>query len=205
MLEVAVLLRTGQAGRRRLRGGYRAPGRRPLYLLGSSDFGARFRRRARVALRLRVAFRTGISRTCAATFRQNFKPSRTAKRAARDDRRRPFARRIRHGSATISASSQLEGPNLIRGHPTPLPPPVNSMEGHWNRGEQAAMPRTHALHQSRQARHGQPPGFGDPEETHGRRGDSDRADLRSPARLRSFRSRPEALRPFVRQQPPPNE
>ena len=39
----------------------------------------------------------------------------------------------------LATSAQLQFLNMVRGHPGKLPPPVESMEGLWSRGEEAAV------------------------------------------------------------------
>ena len=39
----------------------------------------------------------------------------------------------------LFTSAQLQFLNMVRGRPSKLPPPVDSMEGRWSRGEEAAV------------------------------------------------------------------
>ena len=86
----------------------------PLYILGSSLFGAQLAARARAAVRVRVALRAGCAREAVEVYRRDFRPSEQLAGAVRHRRRerarrrtiarRPRAARARVWRARVSAA-----------------------------------------------------------------------------------------------------
>ncbi|AKQ55479.1 LLM class flavin-dependent oxidoreductase [Bordetella hinzii] len=110
----------------------------PIWLLGSSDFSARMA----AELGLPFSFAGHFSPEGMAAmrlYRHLFKPSAALARphamigvpvvAAPTDEEARF----------LSTTQQLKFLSLIRGNRLPLQPPVESMDGHWNEWERAAV------------------------------------------------------------------
>ncbi|OZI75000.1 LLM class flavin-dependent oxidoreductase [Bordetella genomosp. 12] len=110
----------------------------PIWLLGSSDFSARMA----AELGLPFSFAGHFSPEGMAAmrlYRHLFKPSATLARpysmigvpvvAAPTDEEARF----------LSTTQQLKFLSLIRGNRLPLQPPVDTMDGHWNEWERAAV------------------------------------------------------------------
>ncbi len=110
----------------------------PIWLLGSSDFSARMA----AELGLPFSFAGHFSPEGMAAmrlYRHLFKPSAVLARphamigvpvvAAPTDEEARF----------LSTTQQLKFLSLIRGNRLPLQPPVESMDGHWNEWERAAV------------------------------------------------------------------
>jgi luciferase family oxidoreductase group 1 len=124
----------------------------PIWLLGSSLFSAQLA----AALGLPYAFAAHFAPDhldeALELYRSQFRPSAALER--------PYAMAAVgvYGAETDAAArrlftSQQQGfVNLRRGAPTPLPPPVDSMEGRWTAGEQAMVE-----HAFREAIVGSPP------------------------------------------------
>ncbi|AZY49316.1 LLM class flavin-dependent oxidoreductase [Bordetella avium] len=110
----------------------------PIWLLGSSDFSARMA----AELGLPFSFAGHFSPEGMAAmrlYRHLFKPSAALPRphamigvpvvAAPTDEEAQF----------LSTTQQLKFLSLVRGHRLPLQPPVETMDGHWNEWERAAV------------------------------------------------------------------
>ncbi len=173
----------------------------PLYLLGSSDFSARLAAELGLPFAFASHFAPEYLGLALQLYRQNFKPSARLNAPHAMIGVGLFAAESDTEAQRLFTSSQLQFLNLIRGHPTPLPPPVDSMEGHWNRGEQAAV-----LERTRYSVVGGPDTVSRRlqqilEETQADEVIATAQIYDHQARLRSFKIAAEALRPFVRQQP----
>ena len=81
----------------------------PLYILGSSLFGAQLAAAARPPLRLRLALRAALPARGDRVYREDFKPSEQLSRAVRDRRGRRDRRR-----QAESAAAQLEATRRLR-------------------------------------------------------------------------------------------
>lgn len=113
----------------------------PIWLLGSSDFSATLAAQLGLPFAFASHFAPDYLHTALALYRENFTPSaRLAK---------PYAM---VGVNVISAetdtdarqlftSLQQQFLNMVRGTPGQLPPPVDSMDGHWNAAERAHVER----------------------------------------------------------------
>jgi len=111
----------------------------PLYLLGSSDFSARLAAELGLPFAFASHFAPDYLHVALQLYRREFKPSSWLQKpyviigigmyAAESDRE---ARRL-------FTSAQLQALSLIRGRPGKLPPPVDNLEEHWSRAEQAAL------------------------------------------------------------------
>ena len=113
----------------------------PLYLLGSSDFGARLAAELGLPFAFASHFAPDALHVALDLYRSRFRPS-----AALD---RPYAM---VGANVIAADTDAEAVrlfsslrqtflNLVRGTPRPLPPPVDSMDDLWTPPERAAVGR----------------------------------------------------------------
>ena len=111
----------------------------PLYLLGSSDFSARLAAELGLPFAFASHFAPDYLQVALQLYRREFKPSVWLQEpyviigigiyAAESDRE----------AQRIFGSAQLQALSLIRGRPGKLPPPVDNIEDHWSRVEQAAL------------------------------------------------------------------
>ena len=111
----------------------------PIYLLGSSDFSARLAAELGLPFAFASHFAPAYLEVALALYRQNFKPSATLTQPHAIIGAGIFAAATDAEAQRLATSAQLQFLNLVRGHPGKLPPPVQSMEGLWSRGEEAAV------------------------------------------------------------------
>jgi luciferase family oxidoreductase group 1 len=111
----------------------------PLYLLGSSDFSARLAAELGLPFAFASHFAPEYLGLALQLYRQNFKPSAQLHAPHAMIGAGVFVADTDAEAQRLFTSSQLQFLRLIRGHPSPLPPPVESMEGHWSRAEQLAV------------------------------------------------------------------
>jgi luciferase family oxidoreductase group 1 len=111
----------------------------PLYLLGSSDFSARLAAELGLPFAFASHFAPEYLGLALQLYRHNFKPSAQLDAPHAMIGVGIFAAETDGEGQRLFTSSQLQFLRLIRGHPSPLPPPVESMEGHWSRAEQLAV------------------------------------------------------------------
>jgi luciferase family oxidoreductase group 1 len=113
----------------------------PIYLLGSSDFSARLAAMLGLPFAFASHFAPNYLQVALELYRTNFKPSAQLER--------PY---VMVGVNVIAADTDSEAQrlfttpqqtflNLVRGHPTQLQPPVDSMEDRWNAQEEATVSR----------------------------------------------------------------
>ena len=111
----------------------------PLYLLGSSDFSARLAAELGLPFAFASHFAPDYLLPALALYRQNFKPSPDLEKPHAMIGVGVFAADTDAAAQRLFTSAQMQFLNLIRGHPSELPPPVDTMEGRWTRAEQLAV------------------------------------------------------------------
>ena len=111
----------------------------PLYLLGSSDFSARLAAELGLPFAFASHFAPAYLEVALALYRQNFKPSAALAQPHAMIGVGIFAAATDAEAQRLATSAQLQFLNMVRGRPGKLPPPVQSMEGLWSRGEEAAV------------------------------------------------------------------
>ena len=111
----------------------------PLYLLGSSDFSARLAAELGLPFAFASHFAPEYLLPALALYRQNFKPSPDLEKPHAMIGVGVFAADTDAAAHRLFTSAQMQFLNLIRGHPSELPPPVDTMEGRWTRAEQLAV------------------------------------------------------------------
>ena len=111
----------------------------PLYLLGSSDFSARLAAELGLPFAFASHFAPAYLEVALALYRQNFKPSAALAQPHAMIGVGIFAAATDAEAQRLATSAQLQFLNLVRGRPGKLPPPVQSMEDLWSRGEEAAV------------------------------------------------------------------
>jgi luciferase family oxidoreductase group 1 len=111
----------------------------PLYLLGSSDFSARLAAELGLPFAFASHFAPEYLVVALDLYRRNFKPSSALEKPHAMIGVGVFAAETDAAAQRLFTSAQLQFLNLIRGHPSELPPPVDTMEGRWSRAEQLAV------------------------------------------------------------------
>ena len=111
----------------------------PLYLLGSSDFSARLAAELGLPFAFASHFAPEYLLVALDLYRRNFKPSPALEKPHVIIGVGVFAAETDAAAQRLFTSAQLQFLNMIRGHPSELPPPVDTMEGRWNRAEQLAV------------------------------------------------------------------
>jgi luciferase family oxidoreductase group 1 len=111
----------------------------PIWLLGSSLFGAQLA----AALGLPFAFASHFAPDhldqALAIYRHNFQPSTALAKPYAMAAIGVVAADTDAAAARLATSLQQSFVLLRRGTPVPLPPPVDSMDGHWSATEQAGV------------------------------------------------------------------
>jgi luciferase family oxidoreductase group 1 len=111
----------------------------PLYLLGSSDFSARLAAELGLPFAFASHFAPEYLLPALALYRRNFKPSPELEKPHVMIGVGVFTANTDAAAQRLFTSAQMQFLNLIRGHPSELPPPVDTMEGRWTRAEQLAV------------------------------------------------------------------
>ena len=111
----------------------------PLYLLGSSDFSARLAAELGLPFAFASHFAPEYLHVALKIYREEFKPSAQLAQPHVMVGVGLFAAETDAGARHLATSAQLMFLNLVRGHPGQLPPPVESVEDHWNAAERAAV------------------------------------------------------------------
>ena len=111
----------------------------PLYLLGSSDFSARLAAELGLPFAFASHFAPDYLQFSLQLYRRDFKPSASLSEPYAIVGVGLYAADTDDEARRLFTSAQLQVLNLIRGTPRQLPPPVNSMDGHWNPAEEAAL------------------------------------------------------------------
>ncbi|WNG36936.1 LLM class flavin-dependent oxidoreductase [Archangium violaceum] len=115
----------------------------PIWILGSSLFGAQLA----AALGLPFAFASHFApdhlMSALRIYRSQFKPSEALEKPHAMIGVNVFAAETDAEARRLATSAQIQFINLRRGQPGPLQPPVDSMEGRWSEMERAGV--EHAL------------------------------------------------------------
>ena len=111
----------------------------PIYLLGSSDFSARLAAELGLPFAFASHFAPDYLELALEIYRRNFKPSAQLDHPHAMIGVGIFAADTDAEAKRLFTSAQLQFLNLIRGHPSELPPPIKSLEGQWSRAEQEAV------------------------------------------------------------------
>ncbi len=113
----------------------------PIYLLGSSDFGARLAAQLGLPFAFASHFAPDFLFEALSLYRNLFQPSQALDKPYVMVGVNVFAADTDAEGHRLSTSLQQAFLNLIRGRPVPLPPPVSSMDNHWNQVEHAHVSR----------------------------------------------------------------
>ena len=111
----------------------------PLYLLGSSDFSARLAAELGLPFAFASHFAPEYLQVALRLYRENFRRSPQLNAPHAMIGVGLFAAETDAAAQRLFTSSLLQFLNLVRGHPTPLPPPVDSMDGRWSAAEERAV------------------------------------------------------------------
>jgi luciferase family oxidoreductase group 1 len=113
----------------------------PLYILGSSDFGARLAAQLGLPFGFASHFAPDYLFEALSIYRNTFQPSQTLAKPYVMVGVNVFAADTDAAAQALATSLQQAFLNLIRGKPVPLPPPVPSMSSLWNDAEEAHVSR----------------------------------------------------------------
>jgi luciferase family oxidoreductase group 1 len=113
----------------------------PIYLLGSSDFGARLAAELGLPFAFASHFAPDYLFAALEIYRDHFQPSETLEKPHAMVAVNAFAAETDDEAAYLFTSLQQTFLNLIKGNPGPLKPPVESMEGRWSPPERAQVER----------------------------------------------------------------
>jgi len=107
----------------------------PIYLLGSSDFGARLAAELGLPYAFASHFAPDYLAVALALYRSQFTPSASHDRPHAMVGVNVFAADTDDEANRLFTSLQMQFLNLVRGTPGKLRPPVDTMEGRWNPAE----------------------------------------------------------------------
>ncbi|AGA25646.1 LLM class flavin-dependent oxidoreductase [Singulisphaera acidiphila] len=113
----------------------------PIWLLGSSDFSARLAAELGLPFAFASHFAPDYLFAALDLYRTHFKPSEWLDKPHVMIGVNLFAAETDKEAHRLFTSLQQAFLNLIRGHPGPLPPPVDRMDGHWNPAERPHVDR----------------------------------------------------------------
>jgi len=113
----------------------------PLWLLGSSDFSARFAASLGLPFAFASHFAPDYLETALLLYRSGFQPSEALPRPYAMVGAHVIAADTDEQAARLFTSLQQQFMSLRRGTPGPLPPPVDTMEGRWSDAERAGLQR----------------------------------------------------------------
>jgi luciferase family oxidoreductase group 1 len=113
----------------------------PLYLLGSSDFGARLAAELGLPFAFASHFAPDYIHVALDLYRRAFQPSDALEKPHVIIGVNVFAADADDEARRLFTSLQQQFLNLIRGSPQKLPPPVDSMDERWNAVERAHVER----------------------------------------------------------------
>jgi luciferase family oxidoreductase group 1 len=111
----------------------------PIWLLGSSLFSAQLAALLGLPFAFASHFAPEQLHDALKLYHREFRPSPTLARPYAMAAVAVFAAETDEEAARLFTSLQQSFVNLRRGTPGPLPPPVDSMEGHWSPEEQAGL------------------------------------------------------------------
>ncbi len=113
----------------------------PIWLLGSSDFGARLAAELGLPFAFASHFAPDALFAALDAYRSNFRPSEALDRPYAMVGVNAFAAETDEEAERLFTSLQQAFVNLVRGRPGPLAPPVDSMDGLWSPAERAHVDR----------------------------------------------------------------
>jgi luciferase family oxidoreductase group 1 len=113
----------------------------PIWLLGSSDFGARLAAELGLPFAFASHFAPDYLFHALEIYRDNFQPSEALEKPHAMVGVNAFAADTDDEARHLFTSLQQAFLNLVRGHPGPLKAPVESMEGRWTPAEAAHVER----------------------------------------------------------------
>jgi luciferase family oxidoreductase group 1 len=113
----------------------------PIYILGSSDFGARLAAELGLPFAFASHFAPDYLFAALEIYRDNFQPSEALAKPHAMVAVNAVAAETDDEGAHLFTSLQQAFLNVIRGNPGPLKPSVESMEGRWSPPEQAQVER----------------------------------------------------------------
>ena len=113
----------------------------PIWLLGSSDFGARLAAQLGLPFAFASHFAPDYLFAALKIYRDNFQPSEALEKPHAMVGVNAFAADTDEEARRLFTSLQQAFLNLVRGHPGPLQPPVDTMDDRWNPAERAHIER----------------------------------------------------------------
>jgi luciferase family oxidoreductase group 1 len=113
----------------------------PIWLLGSSDFGARLAAELGLPFAFASHFAPDYLFAALEIYRDKFQPSEALEKPHAMVGVNAIATDTDEKARHLFTSLQQAFLNLVRGHPRPLQPPVESMEGRWTPAERAHVER----------------------------------------------------------------
>jgi luciferase family oxidoreductase group 1 len=113
----------------------------PIWILGSSDFGARLAAELGLPFAFASHFAPDYLLAALDLYRTNFRPSETLDKPHAMVGVNVVAAETDEEARRLFTSLQQAFVNLVRGRPGPLPPPVNRMDDLWSPAEQAHVDR----------------------------------------------------------------
>ncbi|MGZ5552731.1 MAG: LLM class flavin-dependent oxidoreductase [Chthoniobacterales bacterium] len=111
----------------------------PLYLLGSSDFSARLAAELGLPFAFASHFAPEYLHVALKIYRNEFKPSAQLQKPHTMIGVGLFAADTDREAQRLATSAQLMFLNLVRGRPSELPPPIETMNGQWSPAERGAV------------------------------------------------------------------
>jgi luciferase family oxidoreductase group 1 len=113
----------------------------PIWLLGSSDFGARLAAELGLPFAFASHFAPDYLFHALEIYRDNFRPSVALEKPLAMVGVNAFAADTDEEARRLFTTLQQAFVNLVRGHPGPLKPPVESMDNRWTPAEAAHVER----------------------------------------------------------------
>ncbi|APW63471.1 LLM class flavin-dependent oxidoreductase [Paludisphaera borealis] len=113
----------------------------PIWILGSSDFGARLAAELGLPFAFASHFAPDLLLAALKLYRKNFRPSSSLDKPLAMVGVNVVAAETDDEARRLFTSLQQAFVNLVRGRPGPLPPPVDDMNDHWNDVERAHVDR----------------------------------------------------------------
>jgi luciferase family oxidoreductase group 1 len=111
----------------------------PIWLLGSSLFSAQLAAILGLPFAFASHFAPALMMQALEVYRSQFQPSETLEKPYAMLGLTAFAAETDAEAQRLFTSLQQQFVNLRRGHPTPLQPPLESIEGRWSPMEQAGV------------------------------------------------------------------
>jgi luciferase family oxidoreductase group 1 len=109
----------------------------PLWILGSSTFGAQLAAMLGLPYAFASHFAPDALMDALAVYRENFKPSKQLDRPYAMAGVNVFAAETDEEAQRLFTTAQQAFANLQRGRPGPYPPPVDDIDQHWSPSEKA--------------------------------------------------------------------